>query len=216
MHPSFETERARMVAQQLAARGITDRRVLDAMASVPRHAFVPVEHQAEAYSDHPLHIGCQQTISQPYMVACMTEMLSLRATDRVLEIGTGSGYQTAVLAALAREVISIERHSALAEGARARIKALGYRNVQVMLGDGTLGWPANAPYDAILVTAACPQVPPALREQLGLSGRLVCPVGSRELQKLIHVTRTPSGFQTTEGIGCVFVPLIGENGWCES
>ena len=211
----YNAARERMVDDQIAARDVTCPRVLAAMRRVERHRFVPPESAGEAYEDHPVHIGCRQTISQPYMVARMTEMLALRPKDRVLEIGTGSGYQAAVLAELVEEVISIERQPVLADRARARLRELGYLNIRVHCGDGTLGWPAGAPYDAILVTAGSPAVPPALLRQLGEGGRLVCPTGSRELQRLASIVHEGGEFHEHDGISCVFVPLVGKQGWAE-
>jgi len=183
------------------------------MRAVPRHFFVPPEFQKHAYEDHPVKIGCGQTISQPYMVAIMTELLELEASDRVLEIGTGSGYQTAILATLANEVVSVERHADLAEYAQARLAQAGYRNVEVVEGDGTQGYPQRAPYDAIIVTAGSPLVPDSLKKQLAIGGRLICPAGPRECQELIKLTRDETGFDEETSIRCVFVPLIGEEGW---
>lgn len=211
--PTLDELRARMVANQIASRGVWSPRVLEAMRQVPRHRFVPIEYEAYAHDDHPLQIGCGQTISQPYMVAVMTEMLALRPEDRVLEIGTGSGYQAAVLATLAGNVVSIERHADLADKAAIRLRELGYTNVEVHCGDGTLGYPAGAPYDAIVVTAASPAVPTALKQQLALGGRLVCPTGPRDLQQLVKLVREPDGFAQDSGVSCIFVPLIGEQGW---
>lgn len=211
--PTLDEMRARMVENQIASRGVWSPRVLEAMRQVPRHRFVPPEHESFAYDDHPLQIGCGQTISQPYMVAVMTEMLALRPEDRVLEIGTGSGYQAAVLATLAGSVVSIERHPDLAERAAKCLRELGYTNVEVYEGDGTLGYPASAPYDAIVVTAASPTVPTALKQQLALGGRLVCPIGPRDLQQLVKLVREPGGFAQSPGVTCIFVPLIGEQGW---
>jgi protein-L-isoaspartate(D-aspartate) O-methyltransferase len=210
---SFSRELDDMLKKQIAARGIEDERVLGAMRRVPRHLFVPRESRAFAYEDHPVQIGHGQTISQPYMVALMTEMLKIGPTDRVLEIGTGSAYQAAILAELAAEVITVERNEDLAERARNCLLELGYANVSVIVGDGTLGYPARAPYDAIVVTAAGPSVPPSLKVQLAIGGRLVCPVGSREIQTLVTLLRTEDGFDENMGIGCVFVPLVGEEGW---
>lgn len=204
-----------MVREQIAARGVTDPRVLDALARVPREAFVPREWQAHAYEDRPLPIGCGQTISQPYMVAHMTELLHLSPTSRVLEIGTGSGYQTAVLAALAGRVVSVERHAALSKDAGRRLAALGYRNVALYTGDGSAGFPAEAPYDAILVTAGAPVLPEALQQQLADGGRLVCPVGPREQQQLLVLTRHGEAFDREAGTRCMFVPLVGTFGWDE-
>jgi len=210
---SFSREREQMVERQLAARGIKDARVLEAMRRVPRHLFVPQESRAYAYEDHPVQIGHGQTISQPYMVALMTEMLRIKSEDRILEIGTGSAYQAAILAELAAEVVSVERDEYLAERAGDCLLQLGYANVTVIVGDGTLGYPDRAPYDAIVVTAAGPTVPASLKDQLALGGRLVCPVGSREIQTLATVVRTETGFEEDTGISCIFVPLVGEEGW---
>ena len=207
--------RHRMVAEQIAARGVCDERVLAAMRRVARHAFVPPDLAAQAYEDHPLHIGCRQTISQPYMVARMTEMLRLRTEDRVLEVGTGSGYQTAILAELVGSVVSIERHAVLSEQAAARLAHLGYGHVRVVCGDGTLGYPQEAPYDAILVTAGGPIPPQALLKQLAEGGRMVCPTGSLEMQRLHTITRRGDTYTSEDGINCIFVPLVGEQGWEE-
>ena len=200
-----------MVAEQLERRGIGDARVLDAMRRVPREAFVEPADHARAYADQALPIP--ETISQPYMVAAMTEALALGGAERVLEIGTGSGYQTAILAALAREVISIERHQLLADQARTRLAALGYENVDVRVGDGSLGYPAGAPYDAILVAAAAPRIPDALKTQLADGGRLAIPVGPQGRQELTIVRRHGDQFTESRREGCVFVPLVGEEGW---
>ncbi len=210
---SYAEERERMVAKQLMARGISDERVLEAMRTVPRHAFVPIDLVEHAYDDKPLNIGGGQTISQPYMVALMTELLSLRPTDRVLEVGTGSGYHAAVLAFLAAEVVTVERRPVLAEQARERLAELGYANIVVYVSDGTLGWEPAAPYDAILVTAGAPAVPEPLCRQLELGGRLVCPVGTRETQRLVVARCTEEGIAQSESIPCIFVPLIGQEGW---
>jgi len=213
---AYERARAEMVERQIASRGVNDPRVLDAMRHVPRHAFVPPESIDRAHEDHAMPIGQGQAISQPYMVAVMTQLLDLKPEDRVLEIGTGSGYQAAILAMLAREVVSVERVSSLAEAARRRLHALGYNNVIVVVGDGTLGCSEHAPYDAIIVTAGGPHVPETLKKQLAVNGRLVCPVGPREVQHLAVIRRTEAGLQETPGIGCVFVPLVGVEGWTES
>lgn len=207
--------RHRMVDEQIRARGIRHDAVLAAMREVPRHAFVPAAHQAVAYEDRPLAIGHGQTISQPYMVAAMTAALDLHQTDRVLDVGTGSGYQAAVLARLAREVVSIEWIPELAEGARATLDRLGIDNVKVLTGDGSLGCPGER-FEGILVAAGAPAVPPALREQLGDGGRLVIPVGTRTHQDLIVVHRVGDRFHEDRGDGCVFVPLQGEFGWSGS
>ncbi|HXH07426.1 MAG TPA: protein-L-isoaspartate(D-aspartate) O-methyltransferase [Vicinamibacterales bacterium] len=212
----FEALRARMVDTQIAARGITDPRVLEAMRRVPRHLFVPPALAASAYEDRPLPIGEGQTISQPYMVAAMTAALAPPPEARILEVGTGSGYQAAVLAQLAREVVSIERLPRLAERARRALESAGITNVTVVTGDGSLGYAPRQPYDGILVAAAAPEIPRALVDQLAPGGRLVIPVGSPGLQVLTIVTRRPDGSTTTEvGEGCVFVPLVGHGGWTE-
>ena len=204
------------IDEQLVARGITDVRVLDAMKRVPRDAFVPSESQPAAYADRALPIGCGQTISQPFMVAAMTEALRLTGSERVLEVGTGSGYQAAILSMLAREVITIERQPELAAAARQTLAALERTNVIVLAGDGTLGSPTHAPFDAILVAAGAPRVPDALKAQLSPDGgRLVIPVGSSHQQTLRIVTRDGDRFVDTPGVSCVFVPLIGAEGWSE-
>ncbi len=200
---------------ELQRQGIRDRRVLDALARVPRDRFVPEERQADAWANVALPIGAGQTISQPYVVALMTEALALQGPERVLEIGTGSGYQTAILAELASEVISIERHASLAEQAVATLTTLGYRNVSIHVGDGTAGWPPGAPYGRIIVTAAGPRVPlPLLRQLDPAGGRLVIPVGEQEgEQRLIAVTREGEDVRE-QMLGPVrFVPLIGRAGW---
>lgn len=211
----YAEQRHRMVETQLVARGIRDEAILHAMRTVPREAFVPPDYRESAYEDGPLPIGEGQTISQPYMVACMTEALMLSQNDRVLEIGTGSGYAAAVLGCLASEVYTVERLETLAACARQRLRALGYTNVQVTYGNGTLGWPDQAPYDGIVVTAAGPSIPRILQEQLALGGRLVIPVGKESLwQKLLRVTRTSATAFRQEDLGSVrFVPLIGAQGW---
>ena len=210
-------ERDRMVAEQIAARGLDDPVVLRAMRAVPREDFVPAEERDLAYEDGPLPIGHGQTISQPYIVAVMTAAARVRPGERVLEIGTGSGYGAAVLSKIAGEVYTIERIEALADSARERLAALGYGNVHVRCGDGTLGWPEHAPYDAIVVTAGGPTVPPALLEQLTPGGRLVMPLGSiQRLQRLVRLTRTgPETYAQDELEPVAFVPLIGEQGWPE-
>lgn len=211
----FDTARQRMVATQLKARGIADPRVLRAMGRIPRHLFVPEKLRPRAYDDCAAGIGEGQTISQPYMVALMTELLELGSADRVLEVGTGSGYQTAILAALAQEVISIERQPALAEKARTTLAALGFDNVTVLVADGTKGHDEGAPYDAIIVTAGGPRVPAPLGCQLAMGGRLVCPVGARDVQDLLRLVRTEDGLKQEASIRCSFVPLIGVEGWRE-
>jgi len=207
--------RERMVRTQIAARGVADRAVLAAMASVPREEFLPPELAEFAYEDHPLPIASGQTISQPYIVALMTAALQLRGDERVLEIGTGSGYAAAILGRCAREVYSVERHAELAESAAARLRELGFDNVHVLHGDGTLGWREHAPFDAIVVAAGGPKVPAALLDQLAVGGRLVIPVGEeKSLQTLVRMTRQPDGDFRREDLGDVrFVPLIGAEGW---
>lgn len=211
----FAEQREAMVRVQIERRGIVNPRVLAALRAVPRERFVPREHRQEAYADRAVSIGLGQTISQPYMVAVMTAALAPSATDHVLEIGTGSGYQSAVLAALARSVVSLERHAALAEQARQRLAELGIANVTIIVGDGTEGYAAAAPYDGILVTAGAPHVPTALREQLGDGGRLVIPVGGAWRQDLRVIRRRGDEFDESVNDGCVFVPLIGRDGWAD-
>ena len=208
--------RAAMVAQQLARRGIRDARVLEAMASVPREAFVPGGPRASAYDDRAQAIDAGQTISQPYIVARMTELLEVRPGDRILEIGTGSGYQAAVLAALGARVVSIERHAALAREASETLRRLGVRGVELRIGDGSRGDAAGAPWDGIIVTAAAPEVPSDLREQLAVGARLVIPVGSRWEQDLMVVERrSETDWRERSDGPVVFVPLVGEGGWTE-
>ena len=212
----LERQRELMVEQQLTRRGIRDARVLAAFRSVPRHLFIGAALQREAYADHPLPIGEGQTISQPYMVALMTQCLALEGSERVLEIGTGCGYQAAILGRLAAQVFTIERIAALSKKAEALLGELGYTNVHCVVGDGTQGLPASAPYDGIIVTAGSPKVPEPLTEQLAEGGRLVIPVGGRWSQELL-VVRKKHGALTEQGVcGCVFVPLVGEHGWNES
>jgi protein-L-isoaspartate(D-aspartate) O-methyltransferase len=202
-----------MVEQQIRSRGVRDTRVLGAMLAVPRHAFVPIELAANAYDDQPLPIGEEQTISQPYMVAAMSEALELTGREIVLEIGAGSGYQTAVLSCLARKVHAVESRQALADQARERLSRLGYRHVHIHVGDGTLGWPAAAPYDAILVTAAAPAVPEPLVAQLAKGGRMVLPVGPPDMQHLQRIRRQGGEIIAENLFQCRFVPLIGQFGW---
>jgi len=206
-------ERERMVGEQLKRRGITDARVLDAMRHIPRHRFVEEGLAHSAYEDHPLPIGEGQTISQPYIVALMTSLLGLTGQEKVLEVGTGSGYQTAVLGALARRVCSIERLPRLAERARATLEALGVANVWIRVGNGALGWPDEAPFDRILVAAGGPSVPPPLVEQLVEGGRLVLPVGSAEDQVLTVVERAGGETRTRQCGECKFVKLVGKYAW---
>lgn len=203
-----------MVKLQVENRDITDQRVLDAMREVPRHAFVPPGSRATAYGDFPMSIGYGQTISQPYMVAIMTQALRLSGAEKILEIGTGSGYQTAILAVLGESVYTVERIPALSVAAEKTLAALGFTNVFFRTGDGGSGWPEQAPFDRILVTAAAPSVPVQLRGQLADNGILVVPVGDwRRSQVLVSVRRTGGSFISQESIGCRFVPLIGEGGF---
>ena len=205
--------RERMVQTQLVPRGIRDPKVLYAMRKVPRHLFVEEALQNQAYGDFPLPIGEQQTISQPYIVAFMTEALELIGEEKVLEIGTGCGYQAAILAELAPEVFSIERIHILASHARRTLESLRYFNVNIKVGDGTLGWPEEAPFDAIIVTAAAPAIPRPLLDQLAMGGRLVIPVGDLHSQTLEVVHKTPEGLKHDYRGGCRFVKLIGSYGW---
>ncbi len=209
----FATLRMNMVTTQLRARGIQDERVLTAMENVPRHLFVTDEYRDSAYDDHPLPIGAGQTISQPYIVAFMLEVLSLDDSARVLEIGTGSGYQTALLAELARQVYSVERIDSLAHGAAEILQRLGYTNVSVIVGDGGLGWVEHAPFDAIVVSAATPTIPQPLLEQLREGGRMVIPVGPADAQELKLVRKQEGHAVVTNLEGCRFVPLTGEHGY---
>ena len=209
----FAAAGERMVAEQIRARGVADPRVLAALRRVPRHRFIPEHLWSQAYADYPLPIGEDQTISQPYIVALMTEILELKETDRVLEVGTGSGYQAAVLAELAATVFSIDRKGGLADQARSILDSLGYRNIRIRVGDGTLGWPEEAPFDGIIVTAGAPQVPRPLVEQLAVGGRLVIPVGDRFTQTLTCVRQTGEGLKCEYYGGCRFVRLIGKYGW---
>jgi len=208
-----ELQRREMVERQLRKRGIRDERVLAAMLRVPRHEFIPAELAGEAYGDRPLSIGHGQTISQPFMVAAMAEALELSGLERVLEIGTGSGYQAAVLSLLAREVHTVEMHEELALASGERLRLLGYTNVHVHLGDGTLGWPDEAPFEAIVVAAAAPDVPPPLTAQLAEGGRLVIPVGTSDEQRLLRVEKRDDALSTRPLYHCRFVPLIGKFGW---
>lgn len=210
---SFLAERKHMVEAQIARRGVRDARVLRAMRDVPRHAFVLVEYLNLAYTDGPLPIGSGQTISQPYIVALMSELMELRGEETVLEVGTGSGYQAAVLAELAKDVHTIERHANLARYAERILKDLEYKNIHVHMGDGTAGLLEFAPYAAIMVTAAAPKVPQPLLEQLAENGRLVIPVGTHGGQILERWRREGEDFKREEIIPVAFVPLIGEHGW---
>lgn len=212
----FAIARRRMVEEQIRARGVKDPRVIDAMLRVPRHLFVPEALAAQAYSDFPLPIGERQTISQPYMVATMSEALQLKGDEKVLEVGTGSGYQAAVLALLARQVFSLERIPALARQARRVLDAAGFARVNVRVTDGTFGWEEEAPFDAIMVTAGAPAIPRPYLDQLTIGGRLVIPVGDRVSQVLVRVTRRGErDFREERLLGCRFVPLVGDHGWRE-
>ncbi|PLX87367.1 MAG: protein-L-isoaspartate O-methyltransferase [Desulfuromonas sp.] len=210
----FTIARRRMVETQIVARGVDDQRVIDAMLKVPRHLFVDEALWGHAYADGSLPIGEKQTISQPFMVAAMTSALHLKGDERVLEIGAGSGYQTAVLAQLARRIYSIERISSLASRARRILDKCRATNVNLKIGDGTIGWKEQAPFDAILVAAGAPEVPRDYLEQLEIGGTLVMPVGGRDSQELIRVVRTAEDdFDEQRLMSCRFVPLIGEQGW---
>lgn len=205
--------RDQMVDTQLIARGISDPGVLAAFRKVPRHEFVPPGLQDSAYDDSALPIGEDQTISQPYMVAIMTELLKLKGSEKVLEVGTGSGYQAAILAELCRKLYTIERIGPLSKRAEGILKKLNYHNVEYIIGDGTEGFSPSAPYDSIIVTAGCPQIPPPLIDQLAEGGSLVIPVGERFYQTLTVVTKEKGKIKIEPSIGCVFVPLVGKYGW---
>ena len=209
----YDKEREHMVESQLVQRGIKDKRVLDAMRQVPRHLFIPKDMRDLAYCDGPLPIGQGQTISQPYIVALMTELLELTGQEKVLELGTGSGYQAAILSRLVSQVYSVERHAALAEQAEKVFAQLGYDNIVISVGDGTLGWPEHSPYEAIIVTAAAPDVPQPLMGQLADGGRLVAPVGSRWSQVLAKVKRQGETLTKEHLTAVAFVPLVGKYGW---
>jgi protein-L-isoaspartate(D-aspartate) O-methyltransferase len=213
--PDYDRERAEMVDRQLAQRGIRSPAVLDAMRKIPRQLFVPEAYRSLAYQDGPLAIGEDQTISQPYIVGLMTEVLEVQKSDRVLEIGTGSGYQAAVLAELAAVVYTVEQHPALAEGARKALARAGVENVRIFIGDGSAGLKGHAPYDGILVAAAAPRIPRALLEQLSEGGRLVLPVGGRQGQQLQLVRRSGDRFSRKKLVPVAFVPLRGSRGWTE-
>ena len=213
MDDDFQIARKRMVEEQIAARGVLDPRLLAVMGSVPRHLFIPADDLAWAYADGPMPIGHGQTISQPYIVALMTELLQLEPSDRVLEVGAGSGYQAAVLGQLVREVHTMEVIPELAAQAAKTLADLGYENIHVHVGDGSLGWPEAAPYAGILVAAAAPSIPQPLLDQLADGGRLVLPVGSRGFQYLEVWTRTGQEFERQVNLAVSFVPLRGEHGW---
>jgi protein-L-isoaspartate(D-aspartate) O-methyltransferase len=214
--PDFAAARNEMVARQIRSRGIIAARVLDAMAAVPRHEFVPLAAQSSAYSDEALPIGGGQTISQPFIVAAAANALQLCGGERVLEIGGGCGYQAAVLSLLAQNVVVVELRPSLAGASRERLARLGYGNVRVEEGDGSLGWPAGAPYDAILVSAAAPAIPPPLVEQLAEGGRLVIPVGDSERQSMLRIVKRAGGLEQESLLTCRFVPLLGRHGWPDS
>jgi len=205
---AYSTLRQRMVDEQLRPRGITDQRVLDVMGRVPRHLFTPLSYRDQAYDDHPLPIEEGQTISQPLIVALMLEALALRPSDRVLEVGTGSGYVTALMVELTASVVSVERHRALAESASVLLSGMGYTNVRVVAGDGTRGFPESAPYDVIIVSAAAPEVPRALLAQLAENGRMIIPVGSDEAQQLQLIRMKNGQLEVSPRELCRFVPLI--------
>ncbi len=216
MKDPYFKKRHEMVEYQIKARGIKDERILRSMLSVPRHLFIPEKFSCEAYEDYPVPIGKGQTISQPYIVAAMTEALELEGDERVLEIGTGSGYQTAILAEIVKEVFTIEREKALLDRAKEILDRLGYKNIRYKLGDGTLGWPEEAPFQRIIVTAAAPEIPPPLKDQLAESGIMVLPVGERYNQILMKVIkRKDQVFEVKELFECAFVPLVGEYGYKE-
>jgi protein-L-isoaspartate(D-aspartate) O-methyltransferase len=210
---AYRHARERMIQEQLVSRGINDPRVLRAMAKVPRHLFLESELWGQAYEDHPLPIGADQTISQPYMVALMAEALELEGAERVLEVGTGSGYAAAVLSELCAEVFTVEAVEELALKARTRLSSLGYRNVSVLVGDGTLGWEEHAPYDAVIIAAAAPCIPRPLLEQLKIPGYLVFPMGEKELQTLVRIRKDGAGIREEYLGDCHFVKLRGRYGW---
>jgi len=209
----YEILKKRMVQEQLMPRGIKNARVLDVFSRIDRHKFIPEDLRKSAYADFPLPIGEGQTISQPYIVALMTESLDLSGKEKVLEIGTGSGYQTAILAQLAREVYSIERFEALAERAQTMLNELGYKNIKIKVGDGTLGWEEASPFDRIIITAASPKTPMPLIEQLADNGKLILPLGESFSQVLTLVEKKDGKLKSSALCGCVFVPLVGKYGW---
>jgi len=213
MQENFEALRNEMVDLQLITRGIKDKRVLQVMRDIPREEFVPSDLKYAAYDDCALPIGEGQTISQPYMVAIMTECLQLKGDEKVLEIGTGSGYQAAILSRLSKKVFTIERVPELAERSKEKLEKHGFSNVQVILGDGTEGYENEVPFDGIIVTASCPDIPKPLVDQLAEGGRLILPIGERFHQVLTTVTKSKGKIKKEESIGCVFVPLLGKYGW---
>jgi protein-L-isoaspartate(D-aspartate) O-methyltransferase len=210
---NYEVLRKRMVEEQLIPRGIADKRVLEAFGRVERHKFIPEDLRNSAYADFPVPIGEGQTISQPYIVALMTECLNLTGQEKVLEIGTGSGYQAAILAELTKEVCSVERFAKLAENARKTLEGLSYKNIKIKVDDGTLGWPEEAPFDRIIITAASPRIPLPLTEQLTENGKLILPLGESFSQVLTLVEKKNGKLESLQVCGCVFVPLIGKYGW---
>ena len=215
----YRTSRENMIKYQLLARGITDENVLKAFFTVPRHRFVPTELEHLSYNDSPLSIGESQTISQPYIVALMMQTLELKKSDKVLEIGTGSGYQTALLAEIVEKVYTVERIKSLITGAENLLNDLGYKNIYYKFGDGTLGWAdgysKQEEFDKIIVAAAAPDIPESLTKQLAMNGKLIIPTGNRTLQQLVVITKTEDGYVHTNEGGCTFVPLIGDEGWQE-
>ncbi|MFH1996656.1 MAG: protein-L-isoaspartate(D-aspartate) O-methyltransferase [Candidatus Omnitrophota bacterium] len=215
MGDEFDRDRQKMVDEQLISRGIKGNRLIRAFRRVPRHIFIPKNNRSEAYDDHPVSLCMGQTISQPYIVALMTESLCLAGSERVLEIGTGSGYQTAILAELADTVFTVERLPMLADSASRILGTCGYTNIEFKYGDGTIGWPEKGPYDRILVTAGAPRIPNILLEQLKIDGKLVAPVGGRFGQVLTIVEKGSDEYKIVEVCGCVFVPLIGKEGWSD-
>ena len=210
---NYEILRKRMAEEQLIARGIKNQGVLDAFRKIERHKFIPEDLRSSSYADFPVPIGEGQTISQPYIVALMTECLSLTGQEKVLEIGTGSGYQTAILAELAKEVYSIERFEKLAKNAQKTLNELGYTNIKIKVGDGTLGWEEEAPFDRIIITAASPRIPLPLTEQLKENGKLILPLGESFSQVLTLVEKKKDRLESIQVCGCVFVPLVGKYGW---
>lgn len=212
---SFEAARRAMVEDQIRRRGITDARVLQAMLDVPRHEFAPQHHLSIAYADQPIPLGEGQTISQPYIVAAMTQAVELKPGERALEVGTGSGYQAAILALLGAQVYTLERDPVLTNSARERLRRLGFTGVEVLCRDGTEGYPEAAPYDVIMVTAAAPQIPPTLKAQLADGGRMIIPVGDPRFQTLLLVRRSGRDFSTQVLESVQFVPLFGKEGWSD-
>ena len=210
MESASREKRFEMVESQIVSRGIFDKKVITAMSKIPRELFIPEEYTDQAYEDHPLSIGENQTISQPYIVALMTELLGLAGGEKMLEIGTGSGYQTAILAELSREIFTVERIEALSINARDILSSIGYKNVHFRINDGSLGWGEFAPYDRIIITAAAAEIPPPLMEQLATGGRIVIPVGGRFSQTLTVVEKSDKGILKRSICGCIFVPLVGK------